>query len=239
MTRTATDRRPLILAIDVGAGAHSVAIGAAAETVVSSQRRSSAPRAEAGGLLAMIEGCLQDAGATRSAIGLVACTIGPGAFTGVRISVSVTQGLAMALGVPVCGVCSLDTLAQVAWRRHGWRRVLAALDARMGEVYWRALAIDEATGLMRPAGPARLTAPEAVSIDVTDTPPWAGAGSGWTLISAQQPGIAVPVNVDAQLQSDAVDLLAHARLRWQAGEVVDPVALEPLYLRNTVTHGER
>jgi len=239
MTRSVTGQRPLILAIDVGAGGHSVAIGPAAEAVESVHRRSLQPRAEADGLLAMIEGCLHDADATRSAIGLVACTIGPGAFTGVRISVSVTQGLAMALGVPVCGVCSLDALAQGAWRRYGWRQVVAALDARMGEVYWRALAVDDATGLMHPVGPARLSVPEAVSIEAPGTAPWYGVGSGWTLVSPQPSGDVALVHVDAELQSDAVDLIAYARVRWQAGEVVDPTALEPLYLRNTVTHDQR
>jgi tRNA threonylcarbamoyladenosine biosynthesis protein TsaB len=227
--------RGLILALDLGAGGPGVALGTGLPGAACVQRRSVQARTEADRVLLMIEACLEEAGQRRGDIGLIACTHGPGAFTAVRIALSVAQGLALALDVPACGVCSLDVLAQTAWRRHGWERVLAALDARMGEVYWRALALDAESGLMRPLGPPQLCAPAAVVLTDTDPAGWRAAGSGWALIEAAAPGT-VPSG-DASLESEPCDLLAFAAAAWQAAAVVEAAALEPLYLRDKVTHG--
>ncbi|MBQ5429839.1 MAG: tRNA (adenosine(37)-N6)-threonylcarbamoyltransferase complex dimerization subunit type 1 TsaB [Neisseriaceae bacterium] len=58
---------------------------------------------------------------------------GPGAFTGLRVGASVAQGLAAAFNIPLIGVPSLDALAYSA---PPCPCVLAAMDARMGEVFY-------------------------------------------------------------------------------------------------------
>ena len=57
---------------------------------------------------------LDRAGVVRSALDLLAVASGPGAFTGLRIGLAATQGLAMALNRPVVGVSALDALAWAA-----------------------------------------------------------------------------------------------------------------------------
>ncbi|MFX7945950.1 tRNA (adenosine(37)-N6)-threonylcarbamoyltransferase complex dimerization subunit type 1 TsaB, partial [Acinetobacter baumannii] len=57
-------------------------------------------------------------------------------FTGVRIGIGIAQGLALGADLPMLGISTLQTMAQGAWRVGGAERVLAAIDARMGEVYW-------------------------------------------------------------------------------------------------------
>jgi tRNA threonylcarbamoyladenosine biosynthesis protein TsaB len=68
---------------------------------------------------------------------------GPGSFTGVRIGIGIAQGLALGAELPMIGVSTLATMAQGAWRKTGATRVLAAIDARMGEVYWAEYQRDE------------------------------------------------------------------------------------------------
>lgn len=68
---------------------------------------------------------------------------GPGSFTGVRIGIGIAQGLALGANLPMTGVSTLATMAQGAWRKSGATRVLAAIDARMGEVYWAEYQRDE------------------------------------------------------------------------------------------------
>ena len=83
----------------------------------------------------MVHAVLTEAGCTLADLDGIAASIGPGAFTGVRIAVSVVQGLAFGAVLPVVGVTTLEALAAQAVRG-GAETVLACLDARMGEVYW-------------------------------------------------------------------------------------------------------
>ncbi len=77
----------------------------------------------------------------------IAASIGPGAFTGVRISVAVAQGLAFGADLKVVPVTTLEALALQVLERPE-RRALACLDARMGEVYWGCFAADAARGVV-------------------------------------------------------------------------------------------
>lgn len=68
-----------------------------------------------------------------SEISVVAVDIGPGLYTGLRVGVSAAMATAFALGVPMIGVSSLDLLAFAV--RHSPRLIVAAIDARRGEVF--------------------------------------------------------------------------------------------------------
>jgi tRNA threonylcarbamoyl adenosine modification protein YeaZ len=80
-------------------------------------------------LLPAIDWLLTEAAIERSAIDLFAVTRGPGSFTGVRIALATMQGLAMALGKPVCAMSTHEAIAPVSGR--------AAIvdDAGRGEFY--------------------------------------------------------------------------------------------------------
>jgi tRNA threonylcarbamoyladenosine biosynthesis protein TsaB len=94
-------------------------------------------------LLGMIESLLDEAQLSAQALDAVSVGQGPGSFTGLRIGVGVGQGLAFGANCPMIGVSSLDALALQASAlqasalqaaRHN--SIIAAIDARMGEVYW-------------------------------------------------------------------------------------------------------
>ena len=76
-----------------------------------------------------IDALLRQAGAHTRELGGIAVGIGPGSFTGVRIGLATARGLALALGVPVAGVSTLDALAA------GAPGALPVVDARRGEVF--------------------------------------------------------------------------------------------------------
>ena len=72
-------------------------------------------------------------------IDLLAFGHGPGSFTGVRVATGLVQGLALGRGLPVMGVSTLAAIAQAALDKEQLDLpVLAALDARMDEIYWGA-----------------------------------------------------------------------------------------------------
>ncbi|MCX7898177.1 MAG: tRNA (adenosine(37)-N6)-threonylcarbamoyltransferase complex dimerization subunit type 1 TsaB [Rhodocyclaceae bacterium] len=96
---------------------------------------------------------------------------GPGAFTGLRLACGIAQGLALALALPVAPVGTLAALAYGAKKT----RVLACLDARMGEVYVAAYEI--VAGCMQEMLPPRVGAPETVDLPAGEG--WLGVGDGF------------------------------------------------------------
>jgi tRNA threonylcarbamoyladenosine biosynthesis protein TsaB len=103
-------------------------------------------RDQAARLLPAIESVLGEAGVGRRELSLIAVTIGPGSFTGVRVGLAAARGLAVGLGVPLAGLATTSVLlAQAAPRG---RLVVAAIDSRLGDWF---CAIGEEEGKGEPA----------------------------------------------------------------------------------------
>lgn len=136
----------LLLAIDTAGPNCAVALaradGSGADVLYRIEERIGRGHAER--LIAMVDAALGSAGLSYPDLDRIAVTTGPGSFTGVRIGVAAARGLALALGVPAIGIGSLAALAFPAIRSRDAGTVIAALDARRGEIY--ALARDLATG---------------------------------------------------------------------------------------------
>jgi tRNA threonylcarbamoyladenosine biosynthesis protein TsaB len=87
-------------------------------------------------LIPAIQALMAQAGLQFSQLDAIAFGRGPGSFTGLRTACSVAQGLAFAAGVKVLPIDTLQTLAQEAHSLSKATRICAALDARMGEMYY-------------------------------------------------------------------------------------------------------
>lgn len=172
-------------------------------------------------LFSLIDQVLAEAGIERSAIGAIACDVGPGSFTGVRVAVASAKGAAIALGLPVIGVTSLEALAARAFaegRAQPGDRVAAAVDAKKGEVF---LAVLEASldFVLPPCHVPRAAVAEVLAKAAGDRP----------LLLVGEPPAPDP-EVPAQLPEAAwIGRVAASRL--QAGGGIDPAELEPLYVR--------
>ncbi len=104
-------------------------------------------------LLPLANGLLAEAQVDWSDLERIAVGVGPGTFTGLRIGIATARGLAQSLGVELVGVSSLRALAQGSGQEEP-QRVLAAIDARRGEVFVAAY-----------EGGQELIAPQAASPD--------------------------------------------------------------------------
>lgn len=124
-----------ILALDASGESCSVSLRLAGGKIAT--LASEEPRAHAAKLLPFIDQLLADAGIGLASVDSIACAVGPGSFTGLRIALGVAQGLAYGAGLPIIPVCTLAAL--VGSKKSAQQSVyIPLLDARMHEVYWGA-----------------------------------------------------------------------------------------------------
>ena len=193
-----------------------------------------APRAHTHWLLPMTESVLNESGPSFATLDGIAFNRGPGSFTGVRIAVAAALGMAMGRGLPVLGLSSLAVLAQSECAAMAEGEIVrAALDARMGEVYYGAFQRHQ--GRLMPVAREAVIAPERL-LDTwrhtTTTSPERALGSGFgrypELIEAKEWRL-----VAAERYPDARDGVVLAALAaatdWQSPEQAAPV-----YLRDEV-----
>ena len=179
-------------------------------------------------LMAMLEDVLKQAGVKLAQLDGIAFGMGPGSFTGVRIACGAAQGLAFGANLPVAGVCTLQALAEAS----GKLRVIAALDARMGEIYHAAY--EKREGAWVALSEPRLCKPE-------EAPPlpgngWFGAGSGFAVH-----GAVLAERYAGQLQGadgvtvpQAAAIAALGAAQFAQGVGMDAAEALPLYLRDKV-----
>jgi len=238
-----------ILALDTATEACSVALWLDGQVVLDAVELS---HGHAQRILPMIEALLAAQGLRLADLDGLAVGRGPGGFTGVRLAISVAQGLALGAGLPAVGVSNLAAVAQAVFERDpAASRVLVCNDARMKEVY---------TGLYRrgPDGLATLEGeevvvpPDAVVVAAPDALPGPAPAAAPTPVAALVPAIvgagrgfrAHPqlaqrlqgqlAYIDDALLPDAGCIARLAAPRLAAGEGVAAGALQPVYLRDNV-----
>lgn len=162
----------------------------------------------------------------------VAVGRGPGSFTGLRVGMAAAQALAFGAGLPVCPVSSLAALAFGAARQSDSEYVVAALDARMGEVYAGAYRIDG--NVITETDADIVAAPAALSLSGTHR--FLAAGPGWGTCPELGERFAHRLlGVDAKARPQALDILVLAEAAFGRGESMAPTDALPVYLRDRVT----
>jgi tRNA threonylcarbamoyladenosine biosynthesis protein TsaB len=213
----------ILLALDSATSVCSVALCDAAGQVLSQRRGERAPD-QADRLIELVDETLRDAALGYDALDVIAVNHGPGSFTGVRTGVAAARGLALALGRPVLAVNTLEVLAGALGPQPAGT-VIAALDARRGQVY-----VQSFDHRLTPIGGPCALAPEEVGLDQA-APPLRLVGSGAALIHAAMPEAGPIVSADAEADALGVARRALARLaageRARAGQEVQPLYLRP------------
>lgn len=217
-----------LLALDSATEACSVALWLDGEVL---QRFEVAPQRHTELLLPMVAALCAEAGCALSRLDAIAASVGPGAFTGVRVATALAQGLAYAHDLPVTAVSTLAALAHGGYRLADTRDWLVAQDARRAEVYWAHYRIDP-TGAAQLAGAERVSAPMEVVL-----PACAGlglAGSGWAAQGTLIAGGGLASRAASIVFPEARDVAALGAIQAAAGRLTAAEALAPVYLRPAV-----
>ncbi len=190
-------------------------------------------------LLPMAEHCLASVHKDFSDLSALACTVGPGSFTGVRIGVSTVKGIAFGKNLPCIGVSTLESLAQ---NLKGLTGIFAAvMDARRAQVY-NALFLSDGETI------TRLTPDRAISLDQLAEELAAYkekeiylVGDGYEVAMRYLADKALPLCVTpAALRAQRADSCAAVAERMLSqGLAVSDRALSPTYLRLPQAERER
>jgi tRNA threonylcarbamoyladenosine biosynthesis protein TsaB len=192
------------------------------------ERHEIAPRRHTQLVLPWADELLAEAGIARTSLDAIAVGRGPGAFTGVRLGIALAQGIALALDRPLLPVSTLAVLAMQGRAP----RILAAIDARMGEVYAGAFRRGD-DGLVVADGVEAVSPPAQVALPGG---PVSAVGTGF----AADDGALVrrlgadALDVAADALPHAADLARLADAMWRRGEAVAADRVEPAYLRDKV-----
>jgi len=222
-----------ILAIDTATEACSVALYNDGETLAHFEL---CAREHTQRILPMVQQILSEAGLTLNQLDALAFGRGPGSFTGVRIGIGIAQGLAYGAELPLLPVSTLMTMAQGAHRLNGAERVLAAIDARMGDVYWGEYYLS-ADGEWQGEQSEAVIKPEQLLLRAADfSGRFATVGTGWqTYPTLLGDTLSAKFFDGEMLLPQAEDMLPLALQMWRRGVRVTPEHAEPVYLRNEVT----
>jgi tRNA threonylcarbamoyladenosine biosynthesis protein TsaB len=182
-------------------------------------------------ILPMVRALLAEERCNLAGLDGIAFGAGPGSFTGLRIACGVVQGLALGAGLRVIGICTLEAMAEQARAELGARRVIAALDARMGEAYLAAYERegDDWRAAIEPCAAKPLEAPLPPGAD------WLAVGPGF----AAYPELRRRCAAKLAGSSDAIVPRAGwigrlAQPRFAAGQGVSAAEAAPMYVRERV-----
>lgn len=191
-----------LLALDTSGKACSVALQQGEKV---SQLMVSIERQQTKQLLPQIQKLLDESGISLSlgmnSLHALAFACGPGSFTGIRLAASVIQGLAFGANLPVIPISTLQVMAQGAYIEFGAQRVVVAINAYGGKIYWGVyrLPVENGVSCMMPVCPDILCFPQEANLPaVSLTTPsrhgsteiatnfienekWIGVGDAWVV----------------------------------------------------------
>ncbi len=207
-----------VLAFDTATAACSAAVWR--DGALLSRRFADMPRGQSEALMPMIMAVMDEAGLAFADLTLIGVTVGPGAFTGLRIGLAAARGLALAAGLPVAGVTTAEAIAHgVPAAERAGRDLVVAIDAKRADLF-----VQRFDAALRPLDAVRALLPEELAAVCGDGPLLlAGDGTGRALphlpgaVASAAPGV-----------PDAAVVAALAAAHWRAGTALPP---EPLYLR--------
>ena len=217
-----------ILAFDACLGAVSVAVGtldAGGNWVTRAAAFEARTAGHAERLMPMVADTMHRAGFSFSDIARLAVTVGPGGFTGVRVTIAAARALALATGCALVGVTTLEALAEEARARLGGtlrgRDLAVAVDARRDMVFVQRFP----SGSGADAGPQLLARDQAAAL--------IGGGAPAIMVGSAASDVAqLVIQNGGSAEAMLTDLQPHATAVGRLGASRAPVhPLRPLYLR--------
>lgn len=189
-------------------------------------------------LLPMAEDALKSLKLSFDDVGLLACAVGPGSFTGVRIGAALVKGIAFAKGIPCAPVSTLEALAENLFGISGI--IVPAMDARRSQLY---CAVFKSDGTKM----ERLTDDNAIPIselaamlsEYDEDIYIVGDGYDVAVRELSRLGIKLAVTPKLLRDENAYSVARVGEKMYNEGKCVSDIDLQPTYLRVPQAERER
>ncbi len=221
-----------ILAFDTSAGACSAAVRSDGETLA--ERYEERARGQAEILMPMVGEVISAAGLAYTDLDLIATTVGPGSFTGMRIGIAAARAMSLAAGIPVLGLTTLEVVAAgIDGTETGPHPVLACVESKREDIYAQLFGADgEPKTEPMAATPTTLAAGSSIDGGLI----LAGSASAPMAAALDDAGRDFRM-ADGPAEPQAAVAARMAEERWTPGVSLAPLA--PLYLRPPDTTGPK
>lgn len=194
-------------------------------------RHEIAPRKHTELILPMINSLFEEANIKVNSLDAIAFGCGPGAFTGVRVAIGITQGLAYPYDIPVIPISTLAALAQQFAKEYN--HIATALDARMKEIYWGLYETNE-HNLVQALKKEKVCSPMNISSPTKGE--WIGIGTGWKEYSSEIKSKfkCKILDIKYDVYPHAKNIIQLAKESYRNGKFIPVDRASPVYLRNKV-----
>ncbi|VFP88519.1 tRNA (adenosine(37)-N6)-threonylcarbamoyltransferase complex dimerization subunit type 1 TsaB [Candidatus Erwinia haradaeae] len=183
-------------------------------------------------ILPLIQRILQKSNMSLRELDFLAFSYGPGSFVGIRVGITIAQGLALGSDLPLVGISTFEILAQAAWSRLLSPRVLIAINTNIGHVYWSVYQRNHLSNWQRQQNEIIIKPTDILERMKTLTGKWTCVGTGWKTY----PELTEKTNLDLFISDieipHAEDMLPLAKSMFLAGSTILPENIEPKYLSN-------
>ncbi len=223
-----------LLALDTSTEACSVALFHRGEKTHINEL---AQRTHTKRILPMIDEILANSGLCLNQVDALAFGRGPGSFTGVRVGAGIAQGLAFGADLPVIPISNLTAMAQASFELHQAENVVAAIDARMNEVYFSQLVREKVRSdfgevfQWREIISEQVCSPEKAISQLQNDNAFR-VGTGWAAYSQFTEKNLTGSDIELP---NALYMLELARVEFLQKHTISALEIEPIYLRNEVT----
>jgi len=219
-----------ILAIETSTEACSAALDIDDSCIF---RHKIAPRKHTELILPMIDSLLQEADVKINSLDVITFGCGPGAFTGVRIAISITQGLACPYDIPVIPISTLAVLAQQFSTKYD--HIATAIDARMKEIYWGLYKVNKCN-LVEVMKKEKVCSPNNILSPTNGE--WVGVGSGWKIYANEIKSKfkCKIIDIKNDTYPHAKNVVQLAKPLYENGKFISADRAKPVYLRDKVVN---
>ncbi|VFP80196.1 tRNA (adenosine(37)-N6)-threonylcarbamoyltransferase complex dimerization subunit type 1 TsaB [Candidatus Erwinia haradaeae] len=185
-------------------------------------------------ILPLIQDILQKGKLSIQELDFLAFASGPGNFSGIRICLSITQGLSLGADIPLIAISTLQIIAQAAWRHQSAQRILVAIHAHIGKIYWAEYQRSRNGDWIGKNTESLLTPEEILTRMNHLTGRWTCVGTGWLVYSQLIKNNHLELEITKITTPHAKDILPLAKKKIYLKSTILARNAKPSYLRNNI-----